>query len=140
MTSRPAATAALGLAALALLAGCRSSSDGELKTVVADGLAQLHGPQDYERLRGRLLQTLTRLRSVNASPAGRKARLLAIRGFTATLRGVESRIAFVENDSGNLEAATRDTRLADRWLKAGAKLLRAAGRELGVQVGSLNGY
>lgn len=63
-----------------------------------------------------------------------------MQGFAWTLKGIESRIDFVENDSGNIEAATRDAARADRALKRGASLLRAAGRVLGVHVPSLNGY
>lgn len=140
MTSMPAATVAVGLAVLALLAGCHSSSNAELRAVVADGVSELSVPQDYERLRDMLRQTIARLRSVHVPADDDRAQRLALRGFTAMLRGVESRIAFAKNDSGNVEAATRDARRGDRWFKAGAALLRAAGRELGVEVGSLKGY
>jgi hypothetical protein len=71
---------------------------------------------------------------------GTTAGALALRGFEATLRGVQARINFHENDSGNIEAATRDARRANVELSRGAKLLRAAGRLLDTRVGSLNGY
>ncbi len=44
------------------------------------------------------------------------------------------------NDSGKLEAAVRDAKRGDRFLKRGATLLRAAGLALGVRIGSVNGY
>ena len=72
--------------------------------------------------------------------AERRAKALAIRGFQWTRRGNESRIDFVENDSGNLPVATRDAKRADRGLKKGANLLRAAGEILGFRLGRLNGY
>jgi hypothetical protein len=56
------------------------------------------------------------------------------------LRGVEAVIAFVENDSGNIAAATRDAKRADRFLKRGADQLRAAGRVLGTRIGDVDGY
>jgi hypothetical protein len=139
--------AALALTSLALVAGCGSSkpaenaANGELRAALLRGVVQIRDTQDEQKLHGKLLRTLARARSLRVStPVARKARSLAIAGFASTLRGVESRIAFIRNDSGNVEAATRDARRADRSLKEGANLLRAAGRALGVQVGSLNGY
>jgi hypothetical protein len=44
------------------------------------------------------------------------------------------------NDSGKLEGAVRDARRSSRYLDRGARLLRAAGRELEVQVGILEGH
>ena len=101
-----------------------------------DGVAAIHEVPDYQRLRGQLESTLTRLRGTHDG----EARRLAIRGFEATLRGVEARIDFMENDSGNIEAATRDAKRADTGLGNGATLLRAAGRLLEIRVGDLNGY
>ena len=80
--------------------------------------------QDYEQLRSELRQTLERLRATRHDG---EARRLALRGFQATLRGVQARIDFHENDRGNIEAATRDARRANAELGKAAKLLRAAG-------------
>jgi hypothetical protein len=44
------------------------------------------------------------------------------------------------NDSGNLEGSVRDAVRADRDLRKGARLLRAAGRSLGIRIGKLNGF
>ena len=126
----------LAAAVFTLLAGCGSSSSGEVKAAFDDGVATIRATHDYEQLRGKLLSTIARLRSTRDG-AGRR---LAIRGFEAMLRGNNSRIAFVENDRGNLEAATRDARRAGAGLKKGATLLRAAGRLLGRKVGTLDGY
>jgi hypothetical protein len=100
------------------------------------GIAAIRSTHDYTRLRGELRKTVAQLR---AAPEG-KGRLLALRGFDVTLQGVQRRIDFVENDRGNITAATRDAKLGDARLRQGAKLLREAGRRLGVEVGSLNGY
>ena len=74
-----------------------------------------------------------------APSATRRAGRLALRGFQSTLRGVEAQIDFHRNDRGNIRAATRDARRANAGLGEGARLLRAAGRQLGVRVGTLNG-
>ena len=44
------------------------------------------------------------------------------------------------NEEGNIERAVRDAVRADRYLDRGARLLRAAGRALGIRVGKLNGH
>ena len=51
-------------------------------------------------------------------------------GFVATLSGIESLIDFYDNDSGNIEAATRDALRANRFRARGARLLAAARRML----------
>jgi hypothetical protein len=107
-----------------------------VKPAFEGGVAAIRGTPDYVALRAELGRTLRRLRATHDG----QARLLAIRGFEATLHGVQSRIDFVENDRGNIEAATRDARKADASLRRGAILLRAAGRLLGERVGKLNGY
>lgn len=147
MRRRQIGIAALVLMPLALFTGCASStpaastSNGELRAALLRGVAQIRGTHDEVKLRVTVLHTLAHLRSVRAStPVDVGARRLAIRGFASTLRGIESRLAFAQNDSGNVEAATRDARRADRSLKEGANLIRAAGRRLGIEVGSLNGY
>ncbi len=139
--------AALVLVCIGLFTGCASSTpaentaNGELRAALVHGVAQIRGTHDEGMLRVSLLHTLAHLRSVRAStPAEVDTLRLAIRGFASTLRGINSRLAFTQNDSGNVEAATRDARRADRSLKKGANLLRAAGRSLGIEVGSLNGY
>ena len=123
---RPAAAAV----ALLLLAGCGSSSSA-VERDLRRGLAQIRDTRDAKKLRAGLRGTLERLRRDRASnPAERRARVLAIRGFEATLDGVQGRIDFVDNDSGNIEAATRDALRADRGMARGARLLRAASRAL----------
>lgn len=147
MRTRQIGLAALVLMSLGLFTGCASSTptentaNGELRAAVLRGVAQIRGTPDEVKLRVTVLHTLAHLRSVRAStPVDADAQGLAIRGFASTLRGIESRLAFTQNDSGNVEAATRDAKRADRSLKEGANLLRAAGRRLGIDVGSLNGY
>ena len=70
----------------------------------------------------------------------RSSKALAVKGFESTLEGVASLLDFSENDSGELAAATRDAKRADRYLARGANRLRAAGQAIGIRIGSLNGY
>jgi outer membrane murein-binding lipoprotein Lpp len=127
----------LAAAALAAVAGCGgSSSSGEVTEAFRDGIAAIRGTQDFEQLRTKLQRTIARLRSTDDG----RGRRLAIRGFAATLSGVQFRIDFHENDRGNISAATLDARRANAELTKGAKLLRRAGRLLDVPVGTLAGY
>jgi hypothetical protein len=140
---------AAGFLGLALIAGCGSSrsaeshrgstgSDAAVKRDVLRGISLIRSSHDKEKLRGQLVRTIRKLRTDEPATAkGRKAQRLAIKGFGATLEGVNSQIAFAENDSGNIEAATRDALRADRYLTGGAKLLRAAGAALEVRVAGL---
>jgi hypothetical protein len=122
-----AAAAAL---ALVLLVGCGSSSSA-VERDVRRGMAQIRDTRDAKKLRSELRATLASLRRDDPSGAAeRRARALAIRGFAATLVGVQSRIDFMDNDSGNVAAATRDAIRSDRYLARGARLLRAASRAL----------
>jgi hypothetical protein len=128
---------------LALPAGCGSSraSDSAVKTTVERGAAHLRKPQTTEQLHNGLVRTLRQLRDEHASTAtGRNGRALAIGGFTWTLRGIDARLEMTRNDSGNLEGSVRDAVRADRDLRKGARLLRAAGRSLGIRIGKLNGF
>jgi hypothetical protein len=128
---------------LALLLGCGSSraSDSAVRETVERGVAHLREPQTTEQLHDDLVHTLRQLRGEHASTAtGRIGRALAIEGFTWTLRGIDARLEMTRNDSGNLEASVRDAVRADRDLRKGAHLLRAAGRSLGIRIGKLNGF
>ncbi len=133
------------LLAVALLGGCGSSpaartADASVKRDVLRGVAEIRIAHDYKKLHAELLRVVASLRRDRAStPAARRARVLAIEGFEATLMGVRSELDFSENDSGNIEAATRDAKRADRYLTRAANRLRAAGRVLGIRVGKLNG-
>jgi hypothetical protein len=135
-------------AATLLLAACGSSepnakqpSEPSVKAVVLDGVAQIRALPATTKLRKQLGGKLVELRATRAStPAERRGKALALRGFTATLKGVQARIDMQLNDSGKLEAAVRDAKRGDRFLRRGAKLLRAAGQMLGLRIGSLNGY
>ena len=123
------ATAAAALA-LVLVAGCGSSGSA-VERDLRRGIEQIRHTRDAKKLRSELRGTLARLRRDEASGAAeRRARALAIRGFEATLDGVQGRIDFVDNDRGNIEAATRDALRADRGMARGGRLLRAAERAL----------
>lgn len=105
------------------------------------GVRQIRANPDRKKLHAELVRTLARLRRAHGATAGtRRGRELAVQGFEATLKGVQSEIDFDENDSGEVAAATRDAARADRYLTRGANRLRAAGRVLGVQIGELNGH
>jgi hypothetical protein len=145
VTRTYAASAAAGVA-IAFVAGCGSSTpraadDDSVKAVFVRGVAQIRHTRGAKQLQARLVRTLDRLRSAHASTAaGRRAKRVAIGGLEATLKGLAAERAFYENDSGNIDAATRDSKRADRYSKRGANLLRAAGRALGIRVGALNRY
>ena len=135
-------SAGLWILSLALAVGCGSStSDASIKRHLLRGVAQIRTTRDPAELHAKLVRTLASLRRDHASTAAaRRARRLAIEGFEATLKGVRSRLDFIENDSGNVAAATRDARRADRYLVRGADRLRAAGAALGLRLGRLTAY
>jgi hypothetical protein len=141
-----AAAAAIGFLAFALLVGCGSSKSAapdsaSVKEGFLRGVAQIRGSPDKKKLHRQLLRTLARVRSGRGSTElGRRGRRLAIQGFAWTLKGTESQLDLIANDSGNIEAAVRDAKKADRYLGRGANLLRAAGRVFGIRIGKLNGY
>ena len=120
-----------------------AAGDAAVQRELLHGVAQIRATQPGERrqLLAKLARTLAALRRARGSTAaGRRARTLALQGFESTLKGVRSQLDFVENDSGNIEAATRDARRADRYLGRGADELRAAARLLGLRIGDINGY
>src|SRR5919109_839524 len=125
------------LLSLVLASGCGSStSDAAIKRHLLRGVAQVRTTHDRAELHAKVVRTLASLRHDHASTAAaRRARTLAIEGFEATLKGVRSQLDFIENDSGNVAAATRDARRADRYLALGRKNLRAAGAALGIRLG-----
>jgi hypothetical protein len=148
---RGAGRIAIGVALTALLAaatacGNRSpetfiTSDTAVKEELVRGITQIRAAPGGKKLAPRLVRTVERLRHDRASTAaGRRGRGLAIQGFTWTLRGIRTQLDMEKNDSGNLEASVRDAKKADRYLKRGAKLLRAAGRAFGISIGKLVGH
>jgi hypothetical protein len=117
-----------------------AASDATLERTFVRGVAHLRAPGAPKRLEVRLRRTLRLLREDHASTAaGRKGRSLAVEGFTWMRRRVQAQLALIANDSGNVEAAVRDAKRADRCLERGASLLRAAGRAFGVRVGKVDG-
>jgi hypothetical protein len=132
-------TALLAIALLAGLASPATASDATVKASLVRGVAQIRGTHDAKRLQRQLRRTLASIRSDRGSTAaGRTGRRLALRGFAATLEGVQAQLDFSNNDSGNIEAAIRDAKAADRYLNKGARLLRAAGRSFGLRFGRIN--
>jgi hypothetical protein len=133
------------LLVVTLIGGCGSTTgvrlgDASVKRDLLRGIVEIRATHDGKKLHAEVLHVLASLRRDRAStPAARRARVLAIQGFEATLKGVRSQLDFSENDSGNVAAATRDAMRADRYLTLGANRLRAAGRALGIRVGQLNG-
>jgi hypothetical protein len=138
---RTASLVASAAAVVAVLTPAAAASDAAVKRDLARGVAQIRATHAQRALAVRLAATVKRLRADAASTAaGGTARTLAIRGFGWTLRGIRTQLDLVENDSGNIERAVRDAVRADRYLDLGARLLRAAGRALGIRVGKLNGH
>ena len=138
---------ALWLVSLAVGGGCGSSTSGvgtadaSIRHDLLAGVAQIRATHDRNKLHAELTAVLASLhRDRASSPSARRARKLAIQGLEATLRGVRSELDFSENDSGEVAAATRDAMRADRFLRLGAHRLRAAGRALGIHIGTLNGF
>ena len=144
MKRRCAVAAAAGFLFLAPLAGCGSAgsaSDAAVKRSLLRGVVQIRGSQNGKSLRRQLVRTLAQIRHERGSTeTGRKGRRLAIQGFTWTLKGIDSQLAMLRNDSGRLEGAVRDAEKADRYRNRGANLLRAAGRAFGVRIGILNSH
>jgi hypothetical protein len=120
-----------------LLVGCGSTkaADGAIKDTFALGLTQIRTSQSDRTLQVKLARTIEQLRGERGSPGA----MLAIRGFTWTLRGIEARLEITKNDSGNLPASVQDAKRSDRDLNRGVELLRAAGKDLGVQIGRIEG-
>jgi hypothetical protein len=130
---------AVGVLAV-LLPACARASDASVKATLLRGVAQIRHVRPAEKLDRQLVRTLRSLRRDRAStPAGRRGRRLAIAGFTWTRMGLKAQLDFINNDSGNIEAATRDAKRADHYLNGGASRLRAAGRAFGLRIGKLNG-
>lgn len=138
------ATAAPAAAAMAMmLAACGSGAASEpaVKTQLLEAVAAIRDNPDYRAVRSKLTRKLARLERLRVTtPDERRAKALALRGLRWAVRGLGAQIEFVENDSGNLPAATEDAKRADRAWKRAAQLLRAAGRALDVEIGLLNGY
>ena len=139
--------AAAGLTALVLVSGCgnakspESAGDRSVKQELLRGVDEIRTTHDRKRLRAELSRVVAKLRGARGSSAqAERARRAAIAGFELTQRGVASQIEFNDNDSGNVAAATRDARRADRYLGRGADRIRLAGRALGIQIADLGGY
>jgi hypothetical protein len=116
------------------------ASDAAIKRTLAAGVAQLRAPALPARHDAQLRVTLRRLRAdMPSTAAGRRGQRLALEGFTWMRRRVQAQLAMIRNDSGSVEAAIRDAQRADRCLARGARILRAAGRALGVRVGTIDG-
>ena len=144
MKKKSAANAVPLLVAFALVAGCGSSpsrtatDDASIKQELLRGVHQIRAEHDRKKLSAELARLLVRLGRLRGSTVGERARVLAMKGFEATIKGTRSQLDFSENDSGEVAAATRDAQRADRYLTLGANRLRAAGQTLGIQLGMLN--
>jgi hypothetical protein len=124
-----------------LLVAPAAASDATIKATLSRGVSDIRNTHGDRKLDRQLARILDRLRADRGSTAsGRTARATAVEGFTWMRRGLRARLDLIENDSGNLPASVRDARAADRRLKRGATLLRAAGSALGIRVGTLMGH
>ena len=137
MPARRIVVVAAAFAGLAL-AGC-GASDSALETHLRQAISQIQGTRDYRALQAKLRRSLA---TIEKDPDERRAKAPAVEGLRSALRGVAALIEFVENDSGNLPAATVDEARAFKSWSRAARLLRKAGAELGIEIdsGSLNGF
>ena len=138
---------ALCFIGLALVSGCGASApalaraDLSIEHDLLRGVREIRATRDRKELHAELVHLIAHLRRAHGTTASaRRGRELALQGFEATLKGIRSQLDFSENDSGEVAAATRDAKRADRYLRLGANLLRAAGQSFGVRIGALNGY
>ncbi len=139
--------AAAGLVALVLVCGCgsaqsgKSTADAAIKHELLRGVDDIRSTQDRTTLAAQLNRVIASLRSARGSTAAvERARTVALGGFELTRKGVGSQIDFIENDRGEVAAATRDARRADRYLGRGADRIRRAGLAFGLHIGQLDGY
>ena len=141
LSRRRSGTVVASVIAAAVLGGC-GSDESSLEQHLKQAAAQIRiAPNDSRSLHAKLERTLAAVEADDPSGAAeRKAKTLTLAGLRSWLRGLESQIAFVENDSGNLPVATRDAHRAYHARLVGANLLRRAGRLLGVRIGTLNGF
>jgi hypothetical protein len=127
--------------AAAVLGGC-GSDESSLEQHLKQAATQIRiTTNDYRPLHAKLQRTLAAVEADDPSGAAeRKAKAFTLAGLRSWLRGLESQIAFVENDSGNLPIAARDAHRAFHERLAGANLLRKAGERLDIQIGVLGGF
>jgi hypothetical protein len=126
--------------AAAALAGC-GSSQSSLEQHLKQAAAQIETTPAPRVLQTKLERTLAALTADRPKTGSeRTAKRLAIAGVRSWLRGLESLIAFVENDSGNLPVAARDAHRAYHARLVGANLFRRAGERLDIQIGTLSGF
>ena len=131
-TRRIVAAAFAGVA----LAGC-GASDSALEAHFRQAISQIDDTRDYRALQAKLRRTLA---VIEKDRDERPAKTLTVQGLRSALGGVAAQIEFVENDRGNPPVAAADEwRAYKSWSRA-ARLLRKAGAELGVEIGSLNGF
>ena len=140
MTRRREPITAVALTVLVLLAGCGSSKPASVEEQFLRGVEQIRGSTSAQKLHEQLVRTVAGLRRQRGATAAARRTRLAVEGFASTLVGLDAQLDLIENDSGNIEAAIRDARKADRYRTKGANLLRAAGRAFGIEVGRLRGY
>jgi outer membrane murein-binding lipoprotein Lpp len=137
VTARSVGAAALVATALA---GC-GSDESSLQQHLKQAAGQIRATPDARALHAKLEQTLAAVKADHPETAAeQRAKPLAIAGLRSWLRGLESQIAFVENDSGNLPVATRDAKRAYHARLIGSNRLRRAGKLLGVRIGMLSGF
>jgi hypothetical protein len=107
------------------------SDNASVERDIARGLSEIESIHDRRVLQVRLTRILVALRRDRAtSESTRRARALAIRGFTAKLKSIAAEREFTENDSGEVAEATRDAARADAYRVLADTLLRAAEQAL----------
>jgi hypothetical protein len=131
------------VAAIAALtaAGCGSgASRPPIEKDLRRAVAEINTTREYRPLRTKLRATLAAIERADTSTMSEhRAKELTTQGVRSALVAVDARIAFVENDRGNLPIATRDATRAYHASLRAARLFRAAGEALGLRVGSIDG-
>lgn len=107
---RSASAAAL---AACLLAGCGSTDP--VKADVLHGIRLMQSKESPRRIRDETRRVIARLRADRPrTAADRKAKPLSLRALAWWVRSLDAQIVFIENDSGNVWAATRDAQASYR--------------------------
>ena len=98
----------------------------------SEGLAQIDTVHDRKALQAKLTALVAKLRADRpTSESKRRARALAVSGFTAKLTSVRAEREFYENDSGQVAEATIDAARADKFRTHADSLLHDAEQALG---------
>jgi hypothetical protein len=119
--------------AAAVLAGC--GSQHALRADLAHAVTAVRTVHDDARLQAELRRAKRRIAADKAGSAReRRAKTEGLSALALLDEALSSKLAFIRNDSGNVEAATRDSKRAYALLARGGALLYAAALDAGARV------